>query len=122
PQDAETSSARQAGCCPSRCHQLPGVTGLSISLTAGLDPAIQVYNLANCFTWTPHQVRRDIEGKDASPLCHASTGCKAGGQGIPRNLGALCLIQGYPMMHGALCARSDNGKTDNISAYIIPHK
>ena len=43
--------------------QLSGLTGLSIPLTdviAGLDPAIQVYNLANCFTWMPHQVRREI--------------------------------------------------------------
>ena len=31
---------------------------------AGLDPAIQVYNIANCFTWTPHQVRRDMRGEE----------------------------------------------------------
>ena len=35
---------------------------------AGLDPAIQVYNLANCFTWTPHQVRRDVGGMDAEEM------------------------------------------------------
>ena len=33
-----------------------------MSSIAVLDTAIQVYNSANCFTWTPHQVRRDIEG------------------------------------------------------------
>ena len=36
---------------------------------AGLDPAIQVYNLANCFTWTPHQVRRDIREEAELPNC-----------------------------------------------------
>ena len=36
---------------------------------AGLDPAIQVYNLANCFTWTPDQVRRDIEREYAEEIC-----------------------------------------------------